>query len=318
MRTSAATNGQLSSRSTTTPRSACSASASASAGPRGYDHHIEESRAGASLDRAAAQSAAQDYLSTKLGLDLNAWDVLPEEANSNKRPHRLDWDFTWEKHGFRAKDAPYRLEVTLQGQRIGGSEEFLHVPEACRRSYQQLRSSNLFYNQIAIIPYVLLLGSALWVGITLTQHGQTSWSGAIKLGMIVAALFFLMELNQWQFERAGYDTHDSYASFVVLRLGIALLSALGTALMVTLVLPGGEPLYRSYQPNRMQLSKAFTMRGLRSREFFSSAVVGLALAAGHIGFIVAFYIAWGVKEARRNDKLIEEGRRDEILKDMQR
>jgi len=40
----------------------------------------------------------------------------------------------------------------------------------------------------------------------------------------------------------------------------------------------------------MQLSKAFTMRGLRSREFFSSAVVGLALAAGHIGFIVAFYM----------------------------
>src|SRR5438477_9265800 len=134
------------------------------------------------------------------------------------------------------------------------------------------------------------MGSALWVGVTLTKHGQTSWSGAIKLGMIVAALFFLMELNQWQFERAGYDTHDSYASFVVLRLGIALLSALGTALMVTLVLPGGEPLYRSYQPNRMQLSKAFTMRGLRSREFFSSAVVGLALAAGHIGFIVAFYL----------------------------
>jgi len=256
----------------------------------GYDHHIEESRAGASLDRAAAQSAAQDYLSTKLGLHLNAWDVLPEEANSNKRPNRLDWDFTWEKHGFRAKDAPYRLQVTVQGERIGGSEEFLHVPEAWRRSYQQLRSSNLFYNQIAIIPYVVLLGSALWVGITLTKHGQTSWSGAIKLGMIVAALFFLMELNQWQFERAGYDTHDSYASFVVLRLGIALLSALGTALMVTLVLPGGEPLYRSYQPNRMQLSKAFTMRGLRSREFFSSAVVGLALAAGHIGFIVAFYL----------------------------
>jgi len=58
--------------------------------------------------------------------------------------------------------------------------------------------------------------------------------------MIVAALFFLMELNQWQFERAGYDTHDSYASFRrAFGWGIALLSALGTALMVTLVLPGG-------------------------------------------------------------------------------
>src|SRR5437016_422000 len=32
----------------------------------GYDHKIEESRAGASLDRGAGQSAAQDYLRQKL------------------------------------------------------------------------------------------------------------------------------------------------------------------------------------------------------------------------------------------------------------
>ena len=35
-------------------------------------------------------------------------------------------------------------------------------------------------------------------------------------------------------------------------------------------------------------------------------------------FIVAFYVGWAFKEAGRNDRLIEEGRRDEILKDMQR
>ena len=35
-------------------------------------------------------------------------------------------------------------------------------------------------------------------------------------------------------------------------------------------------------------------------------------------FIVAFFIGWGLKEGRRNDKLIEKGKRDEILKDMQR
>ena len=256
----------------------------------GYDHKVPEARAGPSLGQSDAQAMAQSFLSGKLGLDLKAWNYLPEEANSKKKPNRLDWDFTWEKHGFRAKDAPYRLQVTLQGDRVGGSEEFLKVPEAWERSYEQLRSSNILYNQIAIIPYILFLGSALWLGITLTKQGQTGWGGAIKLGVIVAALFFLMELNQWPFERAGYDTHHSYSSFVLQRLGIALASALGTALMVTLVLPGGEPLYRSCQPDRMQLSKAFTLRGLRSKEFFSSAVVGLALAAAHIGFIVAFYM----------------------------
>ena len=35
-------------------------------------------------------------------------------------------------------------------------------------------------------------------------------------------------------------------------------------------------------------------------------------------FIVAFFMGWGIREAGRNDRLIKNGRRDEILKDMQR
>ena len=34
--------------------------------------------------------------------------------------------------------------------------------------------------------------------------------------------------------------------------------------------------------------------------------------------IVIFFFVWGLKEGRRNDKLIKEGKRDEVLKDMQR
>jgi hypothetical protein len=35
-------------------------------------------------------------------------------------------------------------------------------------------------------------------------------------------------------------------------------------------------------------------------------------------FIVAFFLGWALREARRNDRLIEQGKRDQILKDMQR
>lgn len=256
----------------------------------GYEHRVEERRAGASLDRASALASAQNFASAKLGMNLGAWDLLPEEVSSSQRPNRLDWSFTWEKQGFRAKDAPYRMAVVLHGDRVGGSVEFLKVPEAWQRSYAQLRSTNLFYNQLAIIPYFLLLGGALWVGITLTRREQTSWGGAIKLGAVVALFYFLMQLNQWQATRFGYDTNTTYGSFVASRLVLALLEALGTAVMITLVLPGAEPLYRASQPMRLRLSKAFTLRGLRSKEFFSSATVGLSLAAAHIGFIVAFYM----------------------------
>jgi hypothetical protein len=198
---------------------------------------VEEARAGATLERAAAQYDAENFLESKLGIK-SGWDLLPEEINSVKRPNRLDWSFTWEKHGFRAKDAPYRLNVVLQGDQIGNSEEYLKVPEAWKRSYKQLRSTNLLYNQIAIIPYVLLMGSALWLGISLWRQGQADWMGAIMLGALVAALYFFMQINQWQSTRANYDTHASYGSFVALQILLNILLAIGTALTVTMVLPG--------------------------------------------------------------------------------
>ena len=256
----------------------------------GYEHIIEEARAGAVLERAAAEAAARQFLTARYGAALSAWDFLPEEANSNQRPKRLDWSFTWEKHGFKAKDAPYRLRVTLQGERIGGAEEFLQVPEAWRRSFKELRSSNEFYNVVAIVPYALLLGCALWLGVTLTRRGQTTWGGALKLGVVVAALLFLMQINEWPLARASYDTKESYSSFVALSLARAVLFALGSALTVALILPAAEPLYRVSQPGRLRLAKALTLRGLRTREFFNSAFVGLCMAAAHIGFIVAFYM----------------------------
>src|SRR3984893_15248506 len=108
----------------------------------GYTHKIEEARPGTTLDRTAAQARAQDFLVSKLGVVSTISDFLPEEVNSIKRPNRTDWSFTWEKHAFRAKDAPYRLTVALEGERIGGSQEYLRVPEAWERSFQRLRSAN--------------------------------------------------------------------------------------------------------------------------------------------------------------------------------
>ncbi|HTB93761.1 MAG TPA: CPBP family glutamic-type intramembrane protease [Candidatus Sulfotelmatobacter sp.] len=255
-----------------------------------YSHKIEEARGARSLSREEALSAAQQFLQAKVGTNLDNWNFLPEEANSETRPNRLDWSFTWERKNFKAKDAPYRLEVGLQGDRIGSTQEYLQVPEAWTRNYKHLRSTNIFYNQVALIPYGFLLGAALWLGITLMRQDRTSWGAALKLGALVAVLYFLMQANDWNSIRAGYDTHQAYSSFVTGQLAKLLVEALATGLMVTLVLPGGEPLYRSTQPARLRLYQAFSRRGIRSKEFFNSSVVGISMAAAHMGFIVAFYM----------------------------
>jgi len=275
----------------------------------GYAHKVPEAQAGAEPARDAAQQTAQNFLTAKLGKAASHWDFLSEQANSTKKPNRLDWSFTWEKHGFKAKDAPERLTIALNGAAIGSATETLKVPEQWERDYRHLRSTNEFYNTVAIIPYLLLLGGVLWYGIQLTRRGQTSWRLALQLGVIVAVLLTAMQLNRWPVEVSGYDTNSSYGSFAIQQILGALLFGVGSALTVSLVLPGGEPFYREAKPHFLRLKKALTWRGLRTKEFFSSVVVGLSLAGAHMGFLVAFYLianhfgAWSPQEVNYEDSV---------------
>jgi membrane protease YdiL (CAAX protease family) len=275
----------------------------------GYEHQVEEARAGGTLDREQAKATAEAFLSKTLGMNLGGWDFLPEESNSEKKPNRLDWSFTWQKRGFRAKDAPYRLKVGVDGDRVGGTREYLQVPEEWTRSFKRLRSGNDTLAFAFTIPYLLLLAAAVWLGIKLTNRGQTTWRPAILLGVVVASLLFLQNLNDWPLWSASYDTNSSYASFVALKIGMAVLIALGSAITITLVLPAAEPLYRASQRDRLQLPKILSVPALRSKEFFSAAVVGLSLAAAHIGYVVAFYViathfgAWAPQELNYEDSV---------------
>jgi Type II CAAX prenyl endopeptidase Rce1-like len=275
----------------------------------GYSHVIPKTQPGASLDRAAAQNIAQNFLVNKLGTGMNGWDLLAEEANSEKMPARVDWTFTWEKHDFRAKDAPYRLKVQVQGDSVGESQEFLKVPEAWERSYERMRSGNNTLEMVFVVLYLLLLVIAIWLGIQLTKSGKTTWGPAIKLGILATLMLFLQSLNDWPLWGANYSTTESYSSFIFLQIGRALLLAALTAITITLVLPAAEPLYRGSQPSQLRLGQVLTRRGLRSKEFFSASVVGLSLAAAHIGFVVAFYMfttklgAWAPQELNYSDSV---------------
>ena len=258
-----------------------------------FSHVIEEARAGARLERDAAQAVAEAFARTQYA-DFADYDFLPAEANSNDRPNRSDWSFTWERRGFKAQQradgAPYRLRVSVQGDRPGGSGEFLKVPEEWERSYQKLRSSNTFYGSLALIPYLFLNGAMLWVLFDLGRRGIIRWKGALQLGAVLAVLFFAMTANNWPVTRAGYDTNSSYLSFVVQHLALAAAGSIALGLMVALTVAAAEPLYRASQPDQLRLSAAWTLPGIRTKEFFRSCVIGLGMAAGHIGFVVLFYL----------------------------
>jgi hypothetical protein len=275
----------------------------------GYEHTLEEAAPGARLERPEALARAQAFLRDTLHTPLENYTFLPEEANSTARPNRTDWSFTWERTGFRAKDAPYRLSVQLEGDRIGGYQEFLKVPEAWLRDYARLRSSNDFIEEIALIPYALILGAAISVILALGRRGLVRWTAGLKVGLFITFLYFINQMNQWPLTRAGYDTNGSYSSFWLGQIGVAIVSSISLALLVVVAVLPGEPLYRVGQPDRLRLGAAFSFPGLRTKQFFCSGVIGLCLAGAHIGYVVLFYVigrrvgVWAPQDLQYSDTL---------------
>ncbi len=256
----------------------------------GYSHVLEDTAPGVHLDRAAAQSSAERFLRDTLHLDLSAYEFREEEANSTEKPNRRDWSFSWERRGFLAKDAPYRLRVTLAGDGISGYDEFLKVPEAWERAYGRLRESNNLLEYFAFIPYAFLVGGCLYVIISLGRQGFLHWRAGLLLGLFLAGLYFLMMLNQWPLDRAGYDTNTPYSTFFLSHVGQAVIVSALTALLVVIAFVPGEPFYRVTQPDKLRLTLGLRLPTLRSREFFRANVIGICMAAAHIGYITVFYI----------------------------
>jgi len=256
----------------------------------GYAHELEEAAPGARLERAAAQSAAESFLRDTLHADLSQYDYRGEEADFKDFPARRDWKFSWERRGFRAKDATYRLIVTLAGDRVSGYSEFLKVPEAWIRDYVHLRSSNNVLEFIALIPYAFLIGGCLYVIVSLGRRGLLEWRTGLAFGIFLTVLFFLMTMNQWPLDRAEYDTNTPYSSFFFSQVGQAALLSVASALLVVLAVVPGEPLYRIFHPDKLRLEVGLRLPGIRTREFFRANVIGICLAAAHIGYITVFYI----------------------------
>ena len=97
-------------------------------------------------------------------------------------------------------------------------------------------------------------------------------------------------MNQWPLDRAGYDTNTPYSSFFLSQFGVAVLTSVVSAFLVVIAVVPGEPLYRISQPDKIRLEVGFRLPGIRTKEFFRANVIGICLAAAHIGYITVFYI----------------------------
>ena len=97
------------------------------------------------------------------------------------------------------------------------------------------------------------MGGCLYVIISLGRRGLLEWRTGLALGIFLTVLYFLMTMNQWPVDRAGYDTNTPYSNFFLTQVGPAVLLSIVSALLAVLAVVPGEPLYRVAQPEKLRL-----------------------------------------------------------------
>ncbi|MBK5293721.1 MAG: CPBP family intramembrane metalloprotease [Acidobacteriia bacterium] len=270
----------------------------------GFDHVIAEAEAGKSIEPAAAREIAERFLRQQ--------SALPHKLVSEqkeRRPHRTDHIFTWEREGFILQQATYRRTIVIHGDRVGSYSEYLHVPEKWERDFAALRSKNELYSRIAQSFYVPLIIAALVLIIQSVRRRNISWPPLILICGTVGALMVANEWNSLPFFFDGMPTSSTHAESLTLGILQGLGAGVGVFFYLILAAAPGETLYRAWQPQRLRLAAALSTQGIQTREFFRASLAGYGFAAAHLAFLVAFYLAgkrfgvWSPQDVSYSDLL---------------
>jgi membrane protease YdiL (CAAX protease family) len=270
----------------------------------GLEHIVPEAAPGAHLSHDQALQLAQDFVRT-----MSTAPMHIVEDRLEQKPNRNDYLFTWEQDGFRAKDATYRRTVLVQGGAIGHYLEFLYVPESWRREFAGMRSRNELYASIAEACWLPLILAALFLLIRGLRRRTIPWRPLVMISGVVGALMILSQLDGIPLLADRFPTSSPYLQTLLLIVLEALGAGVGVFFYVIVAAAAGEPVYRQSTQDPLSLQTAFTPRGLASRRFYRSVIVGYAFAAVHIAFLVAFYIigrrfgVWSPQDVQYSDLL---------------
>ncbi|HLE59990.1 MAG TPA: type II CAAX endopeptidase family protein, partial [Thermoanaerobaculaceae bacterium] len=254
----------------------------------GFAHLIPEEAAGASLEEAAARAIAEKLLKSAFKLDPAGLTFI--ESKREDRPHRRDWTFTFERLGWKAKDATYRMQVEVHGDEAAAYREFLKVPDAWTQSYQRLRSANNTTALIAAFGIVLTVLAAVVVLFREGRRNNVRWRLVLLLTAVSFSLFFLLSLNDLPLAAYSFDTTSTYGAFLAQRVLAGLAGAGLQSLLIFIVVAAGEPLYRARFADHLRVTALFERVGWRSRRFAFGLILGYCLAVLFIAYQVAFYL----------------------------
>lgn len=272
-----------------------------------FNHKIPEEAPAEPLSIDEARRKCHRFLTGTIKINPDKWEFI--EDKTEVKPNRVDYRFTYKKKGVEVYDATYRFDVTVQGNTIGEYREYLHVPETWNRDYQRLRSLNATTATTAQIFFIILMLIIIVYFIVYLSRKQISLKTPLYFGLVTFLFKILSELNLLPLYKFHFDISRSTGAFYSDFLVSIFLQGLLLALVIAILTGAGELIYVRRYPRRLPPSRLFTLKGLQTKHFFFSILIGITLAIVFLAFQTMFYItakrfgAWSPADISYSDTL---------------
>jgi hypothetical protein len=263
----------------------------------GYTHTIEENRPVESLGEAEAKALAETFLQQQITHHPLA-KLRFVETQTESKPHRKDFTFTWEREDLRVKEAPYRLYVTIQGNQVGGYSENLKIPEAWSREFARKRELNELFQNIAEYACALLFLGVLVIVLIDIRNGRFQWSipGTLPWIILMGLGSLLQTVNQIPSLLFSYSTTDPWSGFWSKEILDTLTQSVLSGLFLGLLLLIAAQFYRPLSTS-VDFRTLFKRSSLHHPETVRAIGIGILLACVHMAYVNGFYVIgkkWGI------------------------
>ncbi len=272
----------------------------------GFNDKIPEERVLPSIDVDAARHIAEGFL-TRSRVKLPDLQLVTQSERA--LPHRTQRIFTWDSQSIHPAGAPYRHVVTVDGDRVSSYSQRVRVPDQWQRDYRELRSKNLLAGKADEVLFIITMIAAVAIFIVRLLRGDVNLR--LLLGIAIASVVLVTgtSMNSFPSAVANYDTTTSYPAFVARVILNGLLSGVGLAMLLMVIVGAGEVLYRERLPQHLAIPRLWQRKSLASKRVFLSFVLGYALVAFFLAYQVAFYLiaekfgAWSPAEVPYDEML---------------
>jgi len=258
--------------------------------PYGFVLQVPETQPGPALDSEAARALGEARARADWGVDFGAWTLL--ERSQRTQPNgRVDHVFVYERAHETLGDARFRMTLGVAGDRLSGLVNYVHIPEAFGRRYQELRAANNDIAQVASLVAGLLYGiggcvlGVLW----LTRKRALLWRPAFIAGAIVAVLNAIALLANAPQAWFGFDTAQSEWIFWGQQIGAALLVTVGGTLVLALVFMTAEGLSRLAFADHPRFWRLWSRPAAPTPAIVGRTLGGYLFVPIELALIVGFY-----------------------------